>query len=148
MVTSAVVRVYESMQAGKAQRAEEREIQERLEELKIDAQVTAMQEHNIRLANLQSIMDINESVAGVMGRDSGSDRSLRKIKEKAQTEYSTEESRARLQFLREQSQRSMSIKIAGMQGRNAMRAARISAFSSLLTAGHQYSKITPNKAVT
>ena len=42
----------------------------------------------------------------------------------------------------------MGIQIAGMQGRNAMRAARITAMSSLLTAGHQYSKITPNKAVT
>ena len=144
MVASAVVSGYGAMQAGKAKRAEARARQAQLEEQKKDAQVTAMQEHNIRLANLQSIMDINESVAGVMGRDSGSDRSLRKIKEKAQTEYSTEESRARLQFLREQSQRSMGIQIAGMQGRNAMRAARISAFSSLLTAGHQYSKITPS----
>jgi len=141
MVAGAVLSAYGSMQAGKARRAEARAQQAQLEEQKKDAQVTAMQEHNIRLANLQSFMAVNESIAGVMGRDIGSDRSLKAIREKAFREADTAESRARLQFVSEQSQRSMSIGIANMQARNAKRAGRYKAMSSLLTAGHQYSQI-------
>tara|TARA_R110002096_G_scaffold409953_1_gene609476 strand:+ start:13246 stop:13734 length:489 start_codon:yes stop_codon:yes gene_type:complete len=141
-VAGAVVSAYGQIQAGKAAKAEARAKQAQLEEQKKDAVVTSMQEHNIRMSNLKSAMNINESLAGVMGRDSGSDRSLKAIKEKGQAEFQTEDSRARLQFLREQSQRSMGIQIAGMQGRNAMRAAKIGAVSSLLSAGNQYSKIS------
>jgi len=141
-VAGAVVSAYGQMQAGKAKRAEARARQAQLEEQKKDAVVQTMQEHNIRLANLRSMKNVNESIAGVMGRDTGSDRSLKAIKEKGQAEFQTEDSRARLQFLREQSQRSMGIQIAGMQGRNAMRAAKIGAVSSLLSAGNQYSKIS------
>ena len=119
-VAGAVVSAYGQIQAGKAAKAEARAKQAQLEEQKKDAVVTSMQEHNIRMSNLKSAMNINESLAGVMGRDSGSDRSLKAIKEKGQAEFQTEDSRARLQFLREQSQRSMGIQIAGMQGRNAI----------------------------
>ena len=141
MVASAVVSAYGANEIGKSKRAEARAKQAQLEEQKKDAQVTAMQEHNIRLANLQSIMDINESVAGVMGRDSGSDRSLQKIKEKAKRDVATEDNRARLQFLREQSLRSMGVQFAGLRARNARRTATINAVGSLLNAGHQYSKV-------
>ena len=141
-VAGAVVSAYGQMQAGKAARAEARAKQAQLEEQKKDAVVTSMQEHNIRMSNLKAALNFNESVAGVMGRDSGSDRSLQAIKKRTKTEFETGDSRARLQFLREQSQRSMGIQIAGMQGRNAMRAAKIGAVSSLLSAGNQYSKIS------
>jgi hypothetical protein len=141
LVASAVVSAYGSMQAGKARAAVARAQAAQLEEQKKDAEVTAMQEHNIRLANLQSFMAVNESIAGVMGRDIGSDRSLKAIREKACREADTAESRARLQFVSEQSQRSMSIGIANMQARNAKRAGRYKAMSSLLTAGYQYSQI-------
>ena len=76
-----------------------------------------------------------------MGRDSGSDRSLKAIKNKMKSEADTEESRSRLQYLSDQSQRSMGMQIEDMRGKNAMRAARINAVSSLLSAGNSYSKI-------
>jgi hypothetical protein len=78
-----------------------------------------------------------------MGRDSGGDRSLNAIRESAKLEAVTDDSRARYQYISEQSQRSMGIQIAGMQAKNAKRAGQYKAMSSLLSAGHEYSQITP-----
>jgi len=141
MVAGAVVSAYGSIQAGKAQRAEAQARKAQLLEQKKDAEVSAMQEHNIRMDNLNAVLGLNESLAGVMGRDSGSDRSLKAIKNKMKSEANTTENRARLQYLSEQSQRSMGMQIEDMRGKNAMRAARINAVSSLLSAGNSYSKI-------
>tara|TARA_R110001599_G_scaffold4389_5_gene22806 strand:- start:2753 stop:3211 length:459 start_codon:yes stop_codon:yes gene_type:complete len=143
MVAGAVVSAYGAMQAGKARAAEARARQAQLEEQKKDAEVVAMQEHNIRMANLDALLGLNKSLAGVMGRDSGSDRSLNAIRESAKVEAVTDDSRARYQYISEQSQRSMGIQIAGMQAKNAKRAGQYKAMSSLLTAGHEYSQITP-----
>jgi len=143
MVAGAVVSAYGAMQAGKARAAEARARQAQLNEQKKDAEVVAMQEHNISMANLDALLGLNKSLAGVMGRDSGSDRSLNAIRESAKLEAVTDDSRARYQYISEQSQRSMGIQIAGMQAKNAKRAGQYKAMSSLLSAGHQYSQITP-----
>jgi len=143
MVAGAVVSAYGSMQAGKARAAEARARQAQLKEQKKDAEVVAMQEHNIRMSNLDALLGLNKSLAGVMGRDSGSDRSLNAIRESAKLESVTDDSRARYQYISEQSQRSMGIQIAGMQAKNAKRAGQYKAMSSLLSAGHEYSQITP-----
>ena len=143
MVAGAVISAYGSMQAGKARAAEARARQAQLEEQKKDAEVVAMQEHNIRMANLDALLGLNKSLAGVMGRDSGSDRSLNAIRESAKVEAVTDDSRARYQYISEQSQRSMGIQIAGMQAKNAKRAGQYKAMSSLLSAGNEYSQITP-----
>ena len=149
MVAGAVVSAYGSIQAGKAQRAEAQARKAQLLEQKKDAEVVSMQEHNIRMANLNLGLGINDAIAGVMGRDMGSDRSLKAIKNKMKSEANTTENRARLQYLSEQSQRSMGMQIEDMRGKNAMRAARINAVSSLLSAGNQYSKISsPSKMGT
>jgi len=143
MVAGAVVSAYGAMQAGKARAAEARARQAQLNEQKKDAEVVAMQEHNIRMSNLDALLGLNKSLAGVMGRDSGSDRSLNAIRESAKLEAVTDDSRARYQYISEQSQRSMGIQIAGMQAKNAKRAGQYKAMSSLLSAGHEYSQITP-----
>ena len=140
MVAGAVVSAYGSMQAGKARAAEARAQAAQLKEQKKDAKLTAMQEHNIRMQNLNTMLGVNASLAGVMGRDE--DRSLKAIKEKMMKEATTTENRARLQYLSDQNQRSMSIQIAGLRAKNARRAGTISAIGSLLSAGNQYSKIS------
>jgi len=142
MVAGAVLSAYGSMQAGKARAAEARARQAQLLEQKKDAEVTAMQEHNIRMANLDALLGLNKTIAGVMGRDSGSDRSLKAIRDSAKTEATTEDNRRRFQYVSEQSQRSMGVQIAGMQAKNARRAGQYKAMSSLLTAGHEYSQIS------
>ena len=120
MVAGAVVSAYGAMQAGKARAAEARARQAQLKEQKKDAEVVAMQEHNIRMSNLDALLGLNKSLAGVMGRDSGSDRSLNAIRESAKLESVTDDSRARYQYISEQSQRSMGIQIAGMQAKNCL----------------------------
>lgn len=142
MVAGALVSAYGSMQAGKAKRAEARLQAFQLEEQKKDAKIQSMQEHNMRLANLKSVIGINTSLAGVMGRDSGSDRSLAKVQEKFKNEARVEEDRARLDYLKQQNQRTLGIQLANMRGKNAMRAARINTATSLLKAGYQYSQVT------
>ena len=92
MVAGAVVSAYGAMQAGKARAAEARARQAQLEEQKKDAEVTAMQEHNIRMANLDALLGLKKSLAGVMGRDSGSERSLNANSKAAKTEDDTESS--------------------------------------------------------
>ena len=99
MVAGAVVSAYGSIQAGKAQRAEAQARKAQLLEQKKDAEVVSMQEHNIRMANLNLGLGINDAIAGVMGRDMGSDRSLKAIKNKMKSEANTTENRARLQYL-------------------------------------------------
>jgi len=143
MVAGAVLSAYGSMQAGKAKAAEARAQAAQIEEQKKDAVVQTMQEHNIRLANFQTMQGINDSLGGIMGRDIGSDRSLKAIRERAKREFDVEEGRQRLQFLSEQSKRSMGIQTANLRASNARSAARIQAVGSLLNAGHQYSKISP-----
>ena len=140
MVAGAVVSGIGAIQAGKARAAEARAQAAQLEEQKKDAKVRAMQEHNLRMQNLNVMLGVNQSLAGVMGRDE--DRSLAAIRERIMKEATTLEDRSRLQYLTDQSQRSMSIQIAGLRARNARRAGTISAIGSLLSAGHQYSKIS------
>jgi len=82
MVAGAVLSAYGSMQAGKAKAAEARARQAQIEEQKKDAEITAMQEHNIRMANLNVMLGVNQSLGGLMGRDIGSDRSLKAIEER------------------------------------------------------------------
>ena len=141
MAIGAVVQGIGARQIARGKRAEARLQAFQLEEQKKDAVVTTMQEHNMRLANLSAVIGINTSLAGVMGRDSGSDRSLAKVQKKFKMQAATEDDRARLQFLREQNQRTLGVQLANMRGRNAMRAGRIQMATSLLKAGYQYSQV-------
>jgi len=141
MAIGAVVQGIGARSIARGKRAEARLQAFQLEEQKKDAVVTSMQEHNMRLANLDAVIGINTSLAGVMGRDSGSDRSLAKVQQKFKSEASTEDDRARLQFLREQNQRTLGVQLANMRGKNAMRAGRIQMATSLLKAGYQYSQV-------
>ena len=46
-------------------------------------QLQGLQEHNQIMENLEAFKSTNLSLAGIMGRDSGSDRSLKRLREKA-----------------------------------------------------------------
>jgi hypothetical protein len=144
MIASAIFSAYGSIQAGKAKSAEARAQAEQLRVQKAQAKLTAMQEHNIRSMNLRTLNNVNTSFTGVMGRDSGSDRSLQAIRDRAKTEARITEDRARSQFVSEQSQRSMGIQLANMRASNARKMALINAGSTLLTAGAKYSTVAPN----
>jgi hypothetical protein len=143
MIASAIFSAYGTIQAGKAKSAEARGQAEQLRVQKLNAGLTAMQEHNRRIMQLQALQNANLSFTGVMGRDSGSDRSLKALEERAKRESSVEIDRARGQFIGEQSQRSMGITLANMRASNARTASFISAGSSLLSAGAKYQTVAP-----
>ena len=122
-----------SMNAARAAKREaalqRRQLQNQIE----GAQLAAIQDHNARMKNLQIFQNTNESLAGVSGRDMGSDRSFKAIQEKAKREMATETDRKFLQTLEQVGQLSLSQSIATEKGRNLSRAYKYQAFGTLFS---------------
>ena len=121
-----------SMSAARAAKREAAMQQRQLETEKKMSKLRALQEHNIRLANLQTFLNTNQAIAGVSGRDISQDRSLKALQDKAKREMATEVGRARVQELATIGKLSQAQQIAGERGRNRARAMRYQAFGSLL----------------
>ena len=95
----------------------------------------ALQEHNDIMQNLQAFKNANAAIAGVSGRDMGSDRSYKAILEKAKKDNQTLAQRSNYQNLAEQSKYSQQAVMAVTKANNISRAYRYKAFGTLLTAG-------------
>ena len=102
-------------------------------------QLQGIQEHNQIMAQLQTFKDTNQSLAGVMGRDEGSDRSLKRLREKAKENNATTVARANVQLGADLSKFSQQQQMATLKARNLSRAYRYKMFSSFATAGYQAS---------
>ena len=102
-------------------------------------QLQGLQEHNQMMAQLQTFKDTNQSLAGVMGRDEGSDRSLKRLREKAKENNATTVARANVQLGADLSKFSQQQQMATLKARNLSRAYRYKMFSSFATAGYQAS---------
>ena len=145
-VASTAFSVMGSLSAAKAAKREAALRARQIETQKKQAELQAIQEHNIRMANLSTFIGSNESLAGVLGRDIGSDRSLSTIINKARRETSTEVARANVQLLGEQANRSLAQSMAIMKGNNLARAYRYQAFGSLLKGYSTASQLSSNPA--
>tara|TARA_R100000426_G_scaffold30612_1_gene25157 strand:+ start:47 stop:487 length:441 start_codon:yes stop_codon:yes gene_type:complete len=102
-------------------------------------QLQGIQEHNQIMAQLQTFKDTNQSLAGVMGRDEGSDRSLKRLREKAKENNAVTVARANVQLGADLSKFSQQQQMATLKARNLSRAYRYKMFSSFATAGYQAS---------
>ena len=102
-------------------------------------QLQGIQEHNQIMDQLQTFKDTNQSLAGVMGRDEGSDRSLKRLREKAKENNATTVARANVQLGADLSKFSQQQQMATLKARNLSRAYRYKMFSSFATAGYQSS---------
>tara|TARA_R100001591_G_scaffold18641_1_gene25384 strand:+ start:405 stop:911 length:507 start_codon:yes stop_codon:yes gene_type:complete len=102
----------------------------------------ALQEHNDIMQNLQAFKNANAAIAGVSGRDMGSDRSYKAILEKAKKDNQTLAQRSNYQNLAEQSKYSQQAVMAVTKANNISRAYRYKAFGTLLSAGFQASTMT------
>ena len=135
-----------SMSAAKAAKREaalqRRQLQQQIE----GAQLAALQQHNARMQNLAIFKSTNESLAGVSGRDIGSDRSFKAIQEKANRQMATETDRAFLQSLQEQGKLSLAQTMASERGRNLSRAYRFQAFGTLFSGAMKAQPLMPNTA--
>tara|TARA_B100000963_G_C22079699_1_gene431706 strand:+ start:92 stop:529 length:438 start_codon:yes stop_codon:yes gene_type:complete len=102
-------------------------------------QLQGLQEHNQIMAQLQTFKDTNQSLAGVMGRDEGSDRSLKRLREKAKENNATTIARANVQLGADLSKFSQQQQMATLKAKNLSRAYRYKMFSSFASAGYQAS---------
>lgn len=143
-IGSTIFQFMGSRSASKAAKREAALRARQIETQKKQAQLQALQEHNIRMSNLNTFIGTNRSLAGVLGRDIGSDRSLSRIIDKARKETSTEVARASVQLLGEQANRSLAQSMAIMKGNNLARAYRYQAFGSLLKGFSTASDLTSN----
>lgn len=130
---SALTSFSASRSAAKAAQREAAIQQRQLKAEKEMSKLRALQEHNIRLSNLQTFLNTNQAIAGISGRDIGSDRSLKAIQEKAKRDVGTDVGRARLQELVTLGKLSEAQQLAGERGRNRAKAFRYQAFGSLLS---------------
>ena len=131
-IASTAISFMGSMSAAKAAKREAALQQRQLEAEKKMSRLRALQEHNIRLANLQTFLNTNQAIAGVSGRDISQDRSLKALQEKAKREMATEVGRAKVQELATIGKLSQAQQIAGERGRNRARAFSYQPFGSLL----------------
>ena len=122
-----------SMSAAKAAKREAALQKRQLEAEKKMGQLRALQEHNIRLENLQTFLNTNQAIAGVTGRDISQDRSLKALTDKAKRDMSTEVGRARVQELATVAKLASAQQMATERGRNRARAFRYQAFGSLIS---------------
>ena len=91
------------------------------------------------MQNLEAFKDTNSSLAGVMGRDEGSDRSLKRLREKATKDNRTAIARANVQLGADIAKGSQQMQLANLKSKNIQRAYRYKMFSSFANAGYQYS---------
>ena len=136
-----------SMSAAKAAKREAALRARQLETQKKQARLRALQEHNVRLNSLKTFIGMNQALSGTMGRDFGSDRSLKAIINRARRETSVSVDRARVQLAGEQAQRSFAQSMARMKGNNLARAYRYQAFGSVLRGAYQANRLSEGKDV-
>tara|TARA_A100000172_G_scaffold16143_1_gene8649 strand:+ start:130 stop:606 length:477 start_codon:yes stop_codon:yes gene_type:complete len=146
-IASAALSFMGSMSAAKAAKREAALRARQIETQKKQARLQALQEHNIRLENLNAFLGMNEAFSGTMGRDLGTDRSLKRLMEKAKENTAVDVNRARVQLSMEQAQRSFQQNMALEKGRNIARGYRYQALGSLVSAGYKASTLsTPSSS--
>jgi hypothetical protein len=101
-----------------------------------------LQEHNEVMQNLQTLEAQNYALAGKSGRDTGSDRSFKRILEKEKEKAYLTASRVNLQNLMDQSKIAQQTQMALIQGQNKSKAYRMMGFQSVLNTAYGVSKVT------
>ena len=147
-VASTAIQVDRLSSAAKAAKREAALRARQLETQKKQARLTALQQHNVRMNNLKTFIGMNQALSGTIGRDIGSDRSLKAIINRARRETSVSVDRARVQLAGEQAQRSFSQRMATMKGNNLARAYRYQAFGTIIRGAYQVDRLSDNKDVT
>jgi hypothetical protein len=82
------------------------------------------------------------ALAGVSGRDTGSDRSFKRIQEKAKEDTSVTVQRANLQGIMDQSNLAQKQQMVLLQGQNKAKSYRMMGYQSILNTAYGASKIT------
>ena len=102
----------------------------------------ALQEHNSIMQNLESFKNTNAAISGVLGRDMGSDRSLKAIIKRADKDNIEAIQRANYQSLAEVSKLAQQREMTKLKASNLSKAYRLKAFGTLVSGAYQTSRIT------
>lgn len=139
LAASAGVQALGFMQASAGAKMEGKLTARNLKEQAKYRQLQGLQEHNMIMSQLQTFKETNRTLAGVMGRDEGSDRSLKRLVEKARENNATTVARANVQLGADLSKYSQQQQMATLKAKNLSRAYRYKMFSSFASAGYQMS---------
>ena len=138
------VSVLGSMSAAKAAKRQaalqRRQLQAQIE----GAQVAALQQHNERISNLNSLISTNNAILGATGRDF--DRSYKRIIEKAKKDATTDTLRISLQRANQIAQSSLQGNLITLQAQNRANAYRFRALGSALTGALNAYPLMPNSS--
>tara|TARA_R100001463_G_scaffold132876_1_gene193863 strand:- start:554 stop:1003 length:450 start_codon:yes stop_codon:yes gene_type:complete len=104
-------------------------------------QLQKLQEHNDIVANLQTFKGSNMALAGISGRDTGSDRTFKRIQEKAKEDTSVAAQRLNLQGMMDQSNLAQKQQMVLLQGQNKAKSYRMMGFQSILNTAYGTSKL-------
>ena len=141
-IASTLITARGYQQAAKAAKMEgaltARNIQEQAKIRKIQA----LQEHNSIMQNLESFKNTNAAISGVLGRDMGSDRSLKAILKRADKNNMEAIQRANYQSLAEVSKLAQQREMTKHKASNLSKAYRLKAFGTLVSGAYQTSRIT------
>ena len=141
ILISAGIKAYGYNQASKAAKMEGALTARNIKTQGKIRQLQALQEHNSIMQNLQSFKATNVAVAGTTGRDSGSDRSYKRLLKKADKDNVEAIQRANYQALAEGSKLAQQAQMAQVKARNLSKAYRLKAFESIVSGGYQASAV-------
>ena len=101
-----------------------------------------LQEHNQIMSQLETFKGTNMVLAGTSGRDTGADRSFKRIQERAKEDTAKTASRLALQGSMEQSNLAQKSQMALLQGQNKAKSYRMMGYQTILNTAYGASKIT------
>jgi len=140
-IASAAVSAFGYNQSAKAAKMEGALTARNVETQGKIRKLQALQEHNSIMQNLESFKSTNAAIAGVMGRDIGSDRSLNALRQKADKDNIETIARANYQSLADASKYAQQAQMARLKASNLSKAYRMKAFGSLVSGAYQASLV-------
>lgn len=140
MVAAAGLSIYGSMQAGKAEKARQRQIAAQQEQNAKFEELSALQAHNERQDRLASLIGVNETIRAKGNRGSN-DRSIAALTASEKKKSSTQDNRARTQTMLSVSRSRFAAADARAQGNQAMRTALFKSVGTAVSLGDKMSEI-------
>ena len=140
-VASAVIQGIGYNEQARAAKMEGKLAARNIEQQQKMAQLQAMQEHNAILSQLESYKNTNAAITGIMGRDLGSDKSLKALRDKARKDNIKTIQRANLQSLSEVSKLSQQAQMAKVKASNLSKAYRLQAMSAIVSGAYKATQV-------
>jgi len=140
-IASSMISAYGYQQQAKAAKMEGQLAARNIEQQQKMAQLQAIQEHNAILSQLESYKNTNAAITGIMGRDLGSDKSLKTLRDKARKDNIKTIQRANLQSLSEVSKLSQQAQMAKLKASNLSKAYRLQAMGTIFAGAYKATQV-------